>query len=138
MSNPAPPLIVSSLDLARLEARLESPAHRDQPASRALLEELLRAEVRPPEQMPPDVVTMNSTVTCIDEIDGTSHQFTLVYPDAADVDAGRVSVLAPVGSALLGLRVGQSIDWVAPTGRKLRIRATAIHYQPEAAGDYTR
>ena len=85
--------------------------------------------------MPADVVTMNSTVDCIDDISGDTHPVTLVYPRDADAAAGRVSVLAPVGSALLGLSVGQQIDWQAPGGRALRLRVVAIRYQPEAAGD---
>jgi regulator of nucleoside diphosphate kinase len=61
-----------------------------------------------------------------------------VYPKDADADAGKISVLAPVGSALLGLRVGQSIDWPGNDGRTLKLKVTAIHYQPEAAGDLHR
>ena len=62
----------------------------------------------------------------------------LVYPNDATVDKGHVSILAPVGSALLGLSLGQSIDWSAPDGRKLRVRVTKISYQPEASGDLHR
>lgn len=133
-----PPITVSSLDLARLEAMLESPAHRDLPAAQALADELGRARVLAPAQMPPDVVTMNSVVTCADEASGETHALTLVYPRDADAAAGKVSVLAPVGSALLGLSVGQSIDWPGPGGRPLRLRVTGIRYQPEAAGDLDR
>ena len=133
-----PPITVSSLDLARLEAMLESPAHRGLPAAEALADELGRATVLPPARMPPDVVTMNSTVDCVDEASGETHALTLVYPREADAATGRVSVLAPVGSALLGLSVGQSIDWPGPGGRPLRLRVTGIRYQPEAAGDLDR
>ncbi|MNI74712.1 Regulator of nucleoside diphosphate kinase [compost metagenome] len=58
---------------------------------------------------------------------GEKHVLTLVFPREANVDEGKVSVLAPVGSALLGLAVGQSIDWTAPGGRKLRLRVSAVH-----------
>lgn len=133
-----PPIIVSNRDLARLDALLDSPALRRHPAAIALMEELNRAEVLPPEQMPGNVVTMHSTVECIDELNDETHHLTLVYPNEANVDTGRVSVLAPVGSALLGLSLGQSIDWDAPSGRKLRLRVTGIDYQPESSGDLHR
>jgi regulator of nucleoside diphosphate kinase len=60
-----------------------------------------------------------------------------VYPREADIDAGKISILVPVGSALLGLRVGQSIDWTLPGGRKRRYRVIAVPYQPEAEGSET-
>ena len=133
-----PPLIVSSRDLARLEALLDSPVLSRHPAAIALMDELNRAEVRAPEAIPADVVTMHSRVECEDIASGEEHVLTLVYPNEANVDKGHVSILAPVGSALLGLSVGQTIDWTAPGGRQLRLRVTAVHYQPEAAGDFHR
>jgi len=133
-----PPLIISSRDLARLEALLDSPVLSRHPAAIALMDELNRAEVLPPERVPADVVTMHSRVECEDILNGEDHILTLVYPNEADVERGRVSVLAPVGSALLGLSVGQSIDWEAPGGRSLKLRVKAVRYQPEAAGDFHR
>lgn len=133
-----PPITVSSRDLARLEQLLDSPGLRHVPAALALGEELERATVLAPEHMPADVVTMNSTVHCVDELSGETHHVTLSYPNEADVARQRVSVLAPVGSALLGLAVGSVIDWRAPGGRELRVRVTAISHQPEAAGDWHR
>jgi len=97
------------------------------PATDALLGELARAEVRDDADMPAGVVGMHSRVECVDEHSGERHELTLVFPQEADVDAGKVSVLAPVGSALLGLSVGQSIDWNTPGGRSLRLRVTAVH-----------
>ena len=132
-----PPITLSSLDLRRLEALLDTPEHRGSAAAAALDQELSRANVLPPERMPADVVTMNSAVTCVDEVGGDAHTLTLVYPRDADAAAGKVSVLAPVGVALLGLSLGQQIDWQAPGGRPLRVRVTAMRYQPEAAGDFT-
>ncbi len=133
-----PPITVSPLDLRRLEALLDAPEHRGSAAAAALEEELGRASMLPPERMPANVVTMNSVVTCVDEVAGDTHTLTLVYPRDADAAAGKVSVLAPVGIALLGLSVGQQIDWQAPGGRPLRVRVTAVRYQPEASGDFTR
>lgn len=121
-----PSLIVSSHDLARLEALLESPALKQHPAALALGEELGRATVVPPEQIPAGIVAMHSRVECEDELHGERHHLTLVYPHEADAAQGRISVLAPVGSALLGLAVGQSIDWQAPGGRALRLRVLAV------------
>jgi regulator of nucleoside diphosphate kinase len=133
-----PSIVISCRDLARLEALLESPALKRHPAAIALSEELGRAQILDPDQMPAGVVTMHSQVECVDELHGEHHNLTLVYPHEADTSRGHVSVLAPVGSALLGLSVGQTIDWQAPSGRPLRLRATAIHYQPEAAGHFLR
>lgn len=133
-----PSIIVSSRDLARLEAMLDSPALSRHPAAVALSQELERAQVLPPEQIPAGIVTMHSRVDCVDELHDEKHSLTLVYPHEADFDKGHVSVMAPVGSALLGLSVGQSIDWTAPGGRQLRLRVTAVHYQPEAAGEFNR
>ncbi|HQZ31915.1 MAG TPA: nucleoside diphosphate kinase regulator, partial [Arenimonas sp.] len=90
-----------------------------------------------PENMPANVVTMNSTLVCVDDVTGDTHPLTLVYPRDADAATGKVSVLAPVGSALLGLSLGQQIDWQAPGGRPMRLRVVEIRYQPEAAGDLT-
>ncbi len=133
-----PPIILSSRDVARLDQLLESPALRRAPSAMALAGEIARAEIRSPEQVPGDVVTMHSKVTCVDEISGEHHAVTLVYPRDADLLAGKVSVLAPVGSALLGLRTGQRIDWQGPGDRKLRVRVVGVQYQPEAAGDFHR
>ena len=133
-----PSIIVSSRDLARLEALLDSPVLSRHPAALALMDELNRAEILPPEQIPADVVTMHSRVECEDVASGEDHVLTLVYPNEADVERGRVSVLAPVGSALLGLSVGQTIDWQAPGGRSLKLRVKSVRYQPEAAGDFHR
>lgn len=122
-----PSIVVSQHDMDRLDAMLESPQWRRHPAADALLAELARAEVRDAADMPAGVVGMHSRVECVDERSGERHELTLVFPQEADVDAGKVSILAPVGSALLGLSVGQSIDWTTPEGRSLRLRVTAVH-----------
>ena len=122
-----PSIVVSQHDMDRLDAMLESPQWRRHAAAEALLAELARAEVRDAADMPAGVVGMHSRVECVDERSGERHELTLVFPQEADVDAGKVSILAPVGSALLGLSVGQSIDWTTPEGRSLRLRVTAVH-----------
>jgi regulator of nucleoside diphosphate kinase len=87
--------------------------------------------------MPAQIVTMNSTVTFEDEDDGETLTLTLVYPAAAGAP-GTVSIMAPVGSALLGLAQGQKIDWPTPDGRKRHLRVLEISFQPEAAGQFHR
>lgn len=133
--NALPPITLSSRDLLRLEQLLESPALGQTPTGIALADEISRANVLEPDQVPADLVTMNSEVTCVDDVGGEVHQLTLVYPRDSDADAGKVSVLAPVGSALLGLSLGQSIDWAAPGGRRLRLRVTAVRHPADAPGD---
>ena len=132
-----PPITMSSLDEARLERLLESDAYRQLPGVDALLSEMERANVVRPVDMPPDVVTMNSTIRFVDDSNGAEFEYTLVYP----ADAGKpdtISVLAPAGSALLGLSVGQSIAWRVPGGRELDLRVLAVVRQPEAMGEYHR
>jgi regulator of nucleoside diphosphate kinase len=138
MNSPGiPSITISAIDLQRLEAMLESAQYRNQPGVATLQKELERAHVVDPKDLPHDVVSMNSIAECVEEGSGRTHELTLVYPRDADAAQSKVSVLAPVGTALLGLRVGQSIDWPAPAGT-LRLRVTAIRYQPEAAGEYHR
>ena len=127
-----PSIIVSSHDMDRLDAMLESPAVAQTPAALALAQELNRATVVAPDAMPEGTVMMHSRVECEDELQNEKHVLTLVYPREADVEQGKVSILAPVGTALLGLSIGQTMDWVAPGGRKLRLRVTAVHHQPHA------
>lgn len=100
----------------------------------ALLAELDRAQIVAPTAVPADVVTMNSRVTLVDCESMEKMDVTLVFPADADADSGRVSVLAPVGTAIIGYREGDTIEWPVPSGvRQLRIET--VHYQPEAAGD---
>ena len=125
-----PAITVSRLDVARLEALLAT-AHGE--VAEGLEEELLRATVVAPEAMPADVVTMNSRIRCREQGRGREMCLTLVYPQ--DSGPERVSILAPVGAALLGMSVGQSIDWPAPNGKTLKLEILAVEYQPEANGE---
>lgn len=103
---------------------------------RALDRELDRAEAVRPEEVPPDVVTMNSKLRMTDLSTGVQRVVTLVYPDHADAE-DRVSILSPLGTALLGYRVGDEIHWEMP-GAAIHVRVDELLYQPEAAGDYRR
>lgn len=132
MSTP-PRIVLSRFDHKRLDQLLEKLGPR--PELDALREELERAEIVEPEAVPNDLVTMNSTVRFTDEETGKESEITLVFPGSADVDRKRISVFAPLGSALLGLSIGDSIDWPVPNGRARRLRVVGITYQPEAAGD---
>ncbi|MDD3650168.1 nucleoside diphosphate kinase regulator [Immundisolibacter sp.] len=134
MNTIAPPIILSSHDVRRLERLLETAGPQFREVVAALEDELVRAEVRAPEDMPPDTVTMNSRVLCVDETSGAEHVLQLVYPRDADPAQGKVSVLAPVGAALLGLSAGQAIDWPLPGGRSTRLRVLRVIDQPEAHG----
>ena len=130
-----PPLLLSRLDCARLEALLEASPSAD---TRGLAAELERAHLVEPGEMPGDVITMNSTARFRDEESGDERGITLVYPHEATGAPGLVSILAPVGSALLGLRVGHAIDWPMPGGRIARLRVLSVSHQPEATGDLHR
>jgi regulator of nucleoside diphosphate kinase len=132
-TNP-PNLIITDTDLQRLIPVLEQ---NDTPAAESLDTELQRATIVDQHAVPPDVVTMNSEVVYEDLESHVRRTVRVVFPREADAAHGRVSVLAPIGSALLGLRVGQSIEWEVPTGRK-RFRVVELRYQPEAAGDFRR
>ena len=133
----SPPIIMSSLDWDRLDQLMAEPANRRLPVAAALQRELDRARIVEPNEVPPEVVTMNSTIRFMDETSKAESELTLVYPVAAGA-AGTVSVLAPVGSALLGLSVGQTIAWPMPGGRTAQLRVLEVLRQPEAMGEFHR
>lgn len=127
-------ILISDQDFERLSLLVQ---HAEGRGADLLDEELARAQVVRQDQIPNDIVTMNSKIRFVDEVSGKDSEVTLVYPKDSDVTSGHVSVLAPVGMALIGLKVGQSIEWPMPNGpRKLKV--ISIIYQPEAAGDWHR
>lgn len=125
------PITVTENDYDRIDALLDKTGD-DAPGIRELRAELLRAEVVTSDQMPADVVTMNSTVHFENIDTGKRFEMALVYPRDIDGHPGKVSILAPVGSALLGLAVGQTIHWQGPGGNALQLRVLEVHNQPEA------
>lgn len=127
-----PPITITTQDLQRLSQLVAS---YEADTTERLDDELARADVVSQQEVPADVVTMNSDVVYEDAVTGAQRQIRIVYPKDADVDRGWVSILAPLGSALLGLRVGQSIDWQLPNGTR-QLRIIDIPYQPEANGDF--
>ena len=129
-----PPITISSLDAERLEALLDALPSSAAAAQQGLLDELGRARIVEPCDMPAGVVTMNSTVRF--EIDTPPRQLcmTLAYPkDMAALEDG-ISILTPVGTALLGLAIGDTIAWPAPGGQPVHVRIVDVLYQPERAG----
>ena len=135
-TSPQPSIILTRLDVQRLEALIDN-LDDSLPGVVALQEELDRAEsVVGHTEVPAGVVTMNSRVHCREQGSGKDYHLTLVYPKDANADEGKISILAPVGSALLGLQVGQHIDWPAPGGKTLKLELLEVEYQPEAAGNY--
>jgi regulator of nucleoside diphosphate kinase len=104
----------------------------------ALLEELSRAELVEPADMPPDVVTMNSRVRFALDQPAEEFTLTLAYPKDMRPGDDRISVLAPVGNALIGLAAGDSIDWSRPDGVAFKLTVLDVLYQPERAGELHR
>ncbi|MGI5862524.1 MAG: nucleoside diphosphate kinase regulator [Myxococcales bacterium] len=128
-------IYVTETDHRRLIELLNAHAgRRDADVLDQLEDELGRAIVVPSDQIPPNVVTMNSRIVFEDD-KGQRREVSLVYPRDADPSSGKLSVLAPVGAALLGLSVGQTIEWPLPGDRTATLRIVSVLYQPEAAGD---
>ena len=132
------PIHITQFDLERLRKLLfdaQSTDYRKSEYLERLQMEINRAEVVLPKDVPSDVVTMNSTV-CIEDLDTKEEEiYTLVFPENADLSQGKISILAPIGTAMLGYEVGDSFEWEVPAGKR-RLRVKRILYQPEASGDY--
>jgi regulator of nucleoside diphosphate kinase len=131
-------IFITQMDRDRLEeliAAAEEFEDQNRKDLHDLQEELDRARIVEPKKVPPDVVTMNSRVLLRDVDTSEEMTYTLVFPKDADIDSGAISVLAPVGTAILGYSEGDVVEWQVPSGRR-RISVEKILYQPEAAGDY--
>ena len=131
-----PQITLSSLDYERLQALLEKDGNAF-PGREALEAELDRADVLEPKDMPPNVVTMNSTLRFTLKESGKTNTLQLVYPRDMDGSSDKVSIFAPVGIALLGLRVGDELQMPSPTGQ-VTVHVEAITWQPESAGELHR
>lgn len=136
--NTKPKIILSTTDAERLERLLDLSPSANFPGKTELLAELERADVVAPEAIPPDVVTMNSTVKFTVSSSNEAFNLTLVYPKDVDDSGTTVSILAPVGSALLGLSKGDEIEWSKPGGGTISVRIDEIVYQPERSGAFHR
>jgi regulator of nucleoside diphosphate kinase len=129
------PIVVTRPDRERLNVLVATARGRrrwEELHLRALAEELDGAEVVEPERVPPDVVTMHSRVRILDLASGQEMTYELCYPTEADLDTGRLSVLAPIGTALLGYREGDVVEWPVPGGVRV-LKIDALLHQPEAA-----
>jgi len=131
-----PNITITSRDAARLETLLEGLPTDNFSGHKALEDELYRATVVAPEEVPPSVVTMNSTVRFAVLPSGVEHRLKLVYPGKPNSNEETVSILAPVGTALLGLTEGDEIHWPNPSGGTLHLVVREVEDQPERAGRY--
>ncbi|MGE5602684.1 MAG: nucleoside diphosphate kinase regulator [Nitrososphaerales archaeon] len=132
------PIQITEFDLERLKKLLEEARYTEYRGSEYLAklqEELDRAEIVTPQAVRQEVVTMNSTVVLLDLDSQREETYTLVFPENADIGQGKISVLAPIGTAMLGYEIGDVFEWDVPAGKR-RLRVEQIMYQPEAAGDY--
>src|SRR6478672_8717134 len=133
-------IVITEPDMERLRYLLDPvrrPLSRDQEHLAVLEQELDRAQMLSPGETPPEVVTMNSRVRLNNLTTGAEMTYTLVFPKDADLTAGRISVLAPIGTAILGYRAGDVIAWSVPGGKR-KFRIEEVLYQPEAANRSTR
>ena len=130
-----PSIILSEQDLRRLETMLEHQSKLT-PTMEHLEDELARAQIVAPKDVPVNVVSMNAKVlvTIAPAIEPT--EITLVYAHDFRGDKGQVNILAPVGTAILGLAEGQEIEWPQPDGHTMKVKIEKVLYQPEREGDY--
>ncbi len=131
-------IIISKQDSTRIhnairDAKLKNAIKKED--AEKLLAELHSAKIVPSEEIPKDVVTMNSIVKIHFENNSKPIQFQLVYPHLANIKENKISIFSSVASALIGYRVNDEIDWVIPSGMT-KIIIDEIIYQPEAAGDF--
>lgn len=131
-----PDIILSTLDADKLYRLIDEQPHNSVFGIDELEAELDRATVVAPEDVPANIVTMNSSVKFSVETNQKEFELTLVYPKDVDASGKTISILAPAGSALLGLSVGDEIEWPKPGGGKLKVKIIDIMYQPERAGEY--
>lgn len=127
-------IIITSVDSQRLQNRIKESQTRSESILK-LNEEIERAKIVEPQKVPKDVITMHSRVKIHNMDINKSMEVQLVYPEEADMKQQKVSVFAPIGTALLGFRKGDIIEWDVPKG-KTKIKIEDILYQPEAAGDF--
>lgn len=131
-------IYITELDKARLEELIAVVGEfggQDKDHLDSLAGELDRAEIVSSQAIPPDVVTMNSRVVLRDLATSEVKTYSLVFPRDAAIGAGKISILAPIGTAILGYAKGDVVEWQVPAGTR-RIRIEDVLYQPEAAGDY--
>lgn len=137
-SKKATTIYITELDYNRLSGLIDRTRERnggDREYLNKLEAELERAEIVEPKAIPSDVITMRSKVRLKDLVSGESATYSLVFPTEANFADGKISVLAPIGTAILGYRQGDTIEWPVPSGLR-RLKVEEILYQPESAGDH--
>jgi regulator of nucleoside diphosphate kinase len=128
-------IIVTTRDHAELSSVIAvtgKVSHRVKWELRLLENELKRARIVAPEEVPPDVITINTRAEFLDLETGERLEFTVVLPIDANINDGKISVLAPLGTAMLGYRVGDEFVWHVPHGLR-RLKVIKLHFQPEAS-----
>lgn len=128
-----PKIVITAFDRDRLTELLKKKRPQDA-YDRALGEELAKAEVVTPKKIPADRITMNSQVQFVDE-NGKKREYWLVFPEDADVTANKISILSPVGCALLGCRVGDEVTVPTPNCDK-KLKVSKVLSQPEREGNF--
>lgn len=131
-------IFITEYDLKRLRdliADAMSTEYRNSPYLEQLKEELKRGQAVAPAEVPPDVITMNSRARLLDMEDNEEMEFTLVFPQDASPAEGKISILAPIGTAMLGYREGDIFSWQVPDGMR-KIKVIKILFQPEASGNF--
>jgi regulator of nucleoside diphosphate kinase len=131
-------IYITEYDMTRLEEVLAiaaKNAKRDFKHLEGLTKELMKAEIVDSTEIPPNVITMNSKVLLDDLENNQRKEYILVFPKEADIEQNKVSVLSPLGTAMIGCRVGHILRVKTPTGER-RMKVQKILYQPEKAGDY--
>lgn len=132
-------IYITSVDHERLGNLIEVSRERDGEMNREYLDELEseldRAEIVDQKDIPADVITMRSRVQLKDMITGDTTIYSLVFPTEANLSEGKISILAPVGTAMLGYRLGDVIEGQVPSGLR-RLKVEEVVYQPESAQDY--
>ena len=118
------------IDAGHYERLRSIAAGAPSPVGERLLFELERADLRPSGEMPGDVVTIGSQVTYRDDSTGRMQTVRLAYPEDANIEERRVSVLAPIGAALIGLSAGQRIRWEMPDGNEKLLTVVAVEPPP--------
>jgi regulator of nucleoside diphosphate kinase len=131
----SPDIVLSTEDYRKLTELAHAGINIASTVADDLLYELDRANVLSPDQLPTDVVRMGSRVRYRTAADGEERDVTLVFPAEADITRSRVSVMTPVGAALIGLRKGQSITWITRDGRKQVLTVTGV-WQSPPRGDH--
>ncbi|WNK19216.1 nucleoside diphosphate kinase regulator [Halomonas piscis] len=133
-----PPIMINRLDAERLQRLIDDASDKDLDVAELLEAELTRGEVVDPADVPDDIVSMNSQIQFTDLERNRQITRTLVYPHALGSVEDAISVMAPIGAGLIGLRVGDIADWPLPNNGKARLRIDAVLWQPERERQYHR